>query len=128
MRRKSNRAINGTKQILAWAALALIVILLAVNRPQSKTEHINAVRGSGTTKSATTSEGEKSSTRRAEIIIELLNLRSAPSMSKQSITGTLKKGEVVEVLEEQPGWLRIKVDDGRSGYIAYQSEYLRFME
>jgi N-acetylmuramoyl-L-alanine amidase len=47
----------------------------------------------------------------------LANLRETPG-SKGRIIGVLKQGTRVEVLEEKDQWFRVRVEDGREGWVA----------
>jgi len=45
------------------------------------------------------------------------NLREAPG-SKGRIVGVLKQGMRLELLEEKDQWFRVRVEDGREGWVA----------
>jgi uncharacterized protein YgiM (DUF1202 family) len=47
----------------------------------------------------------------------LANLREAPG-NKAKIIGVLKQGTRLEVLEERDQWFRVRVEDGREGWVA----------
>lgn len=107
--------------------MVLLVALLVINRPgplSENTESGDRRHSKETTEtSSTVTAGQ-----RAEITTDGLNLRSAPDANEEAIIGTLRKGLVVEVLEKQPGWLKIKLDDGRIGYVAFQEQYIKFLD
>jgi uncharacterized protein YgiM (DUF1202 family) len=54
--------------------------------------------------------------RRAEIVLASVNLREGPSMDSKIIS-VLKKGTKLTVLEEKAGWLRVRLDDGKEGWV-----------
>ena len=47
----------------------------------------------------------------------LANLRAAPG-NRAKIIGVLKQGTRLEVLEERDQWFRVRVEDGREGWVA----------
>lgn len=51
-----------------------------------------------------------------KIIVEAINVRTAPSLNGQVIT-TLNQGEVVQALESKGQWLKILTSDNKEGYI-----------
>lgn len=125
---KLNKKPTGLKQFFAWAALILISLWLVANRPEQTSNKVGFESRPVSKETADTSSAPDAGGKRAEIITELLNLRSEPNSAKRTVIGTIRKGLVVEVLEKRPGWLKIKLEDGRSGYVAYQSKYVKFLE
>jgi len=125
---KSNKQPTDLKQLFAWAALIVIVFWLVANRPDQASNKVAFERGPVVEEATATAPAPETGGKRAEIITELLNLRSEPHDSKRNVIGTIRKGLVVEVLEKIPGWLKVKLEDGRSGYVAYQSKYVKFLK
>lgn len=56
---------------------------------------------------------------KAEIVVRVLNVREGPSLSKPTIA-QVAGGDTVTVLKERYGWLKISLDDGKTGWIAGQ--------
>lgn len=118
------------KQILAWLALFLIVIWLGANRPRGET---GAVDSRETSESGDSSAESSASTapkagNKAEVITNVLNLRSEPNTNAGTVIGNLPKGTVLEVLEEQGDWLKVRLDDGRVGHVAYGPQLIKRKE
>lgn len=63
-------------------------------------------------------EKPKPETRRGQVAARQLNVRSGPG-TEHGIIGSLKQGDVVEILEQLGDWLKIKVESG-DGYVAAQ--------
>ena len=68
---------------------------------------------------------EAGKNRQVEVLVEPLNLRSAPNRSGGNVIGTLTKRSVLTLHEQNNGWLRVSLPDGRSGYVAYDKRYVR---
>ncbi|MDP1809374.1 MAG: SH3 domain-containing protein [Actinomycetota bacterium] len=123
---KVNRKAADPKQLLAWAALIMIVVWLGVNRPRVVSTNVAIQRRSAPKEAVEASPALDAGGNRVEVITELLNLRAEPNAAKKTIIGTLRKGLVIDVLERRPGWLKVKLPDGRTGFIADQSKYIKF--
>jgi len=54
--------------------------------------------------------------RRTEIVLASVNLREGPGMNFKIIS-VLKKGTKLTVLEEKAGWLRVRLEDGKEGWV-----------
>jgi uncharacterized protein YgiM (DUF1202 family) len=54
--------------------------------------------------------------RMTEIVLASVNLREGPSMDSKIIS-VLKKGAKLIVLEEKAGWLRVRLEDGKEGWV-----------
>ncbi len=54
--------------------------------------------------------------RTTEIALAFVNLRQGPSMDSKILT-VLKKGTKLTVLEEKAGWLRVRLEDGKEGWV-----------
>ena len=116
---------------MAWSTLILVIGWLAVNWPGEAPDVAATKNRPDFQKGADVSTTENlasPSGNRAEIITELLNLRSEPNTNKKTIIGTLRKGLVIEVLDKKPGWLQVKLQDGRAGFVAYEAKYIRFLD
>lgn len=125
---KSNKQPTDLKQFFAWAALIIIVLWLVANRPEQESNKVAFERRPVLQEETATPPAPETGGKRAEIITELLNLRSEPRDNKRNVIGTIRKGLVVEVLEKHPGWLKVKLQDGRSGFVAYRSKYVKFLK
>ncbi|MGE4317395.1 MAG: SH3 domain-containing protein [Deferribacterales bacterium] len=55
----------------------------------------------------------------ANVTVPSLSIYSKPS-TNADITGTLKNGAGVEILEKKNGWVRIKLPEGATGYVKNQ--------
>lgn len=51
------------------------------------------------------------------VVADILNIRKGPSEDEDKI-GALKEGSVVEVLETKDGWDKIKLSDGKEGWVS----------
>ena len=79
---------------------------------QVKTETVAKLRERlGTAKTAVLTEY------RGLTVTDLANLREGPG-TKAKILRVLRKGTTVTVLEEKDQWFRVRLDDGREGWIA----------
>jgi uncharacterized protein YgiM (DUF1202 family) len=54
--------------------------------------------------------------RMTEIVLASVNFREGPSMESKIIR-ILKKGTKLTVLEEKAGWLRVRLEDGKEGWV-----------
>ncbi len=54
--------------------------------------------------------------RTTEIVLPFVNLRQGPSIDSKIIT-VVKKGTKLTVLEEKLGWLRVRLEDGKEGWV-----------
>lgn len=124
---KANRKKPDLKHLFAWAALILVVVWLGANRPKAVSTTVGAQKKSESTGTVETSRAADAGGERVEIVAELLNFRAEPSAAKKTIIGTLRKGLVMDVLARRPGWLEVKLSDGRTGFIADQDKYVKFL-
>lgn len=125
---KKNRKTADLKQLFAWAALMIIVVWLVTNRPTAIDTTVETRNKQVSTEAVEASPAAGAGGNRVEIIAELLNFRAEPNGEKKNIIGTLRKGLVVDVLEKSPGWLKVKAPDGRTGFIADQGKFIKFLE
>jgi len=115
------------KQFLAWLALFLIVVWLGANRPRGETVAVNSSEPS---KSRDSSAAPPAATapkagNKAEVVTDILNLRSEPNTNAGTVIGNVPKGTVVEVLEEQGSWLKVRLNDGKVGFVAYGPKLIK---
>ena len=54
--------------------------------------------------------------RTTEIVLPFVNLRQAPKLDSKIIT-VVKKGTKLTVLEDKLGWLRVRLEDGKEGWV-----------
>src|SRR3990172_8347545 len=123
---KPHRTKSDPKPALASSALILIIIWLGLSWPREP-GHVAKTKGpasSAADTTSTTADPKQEKSDRAEVVTELLNLRSEPTADKKKIIGTIRKGLIVQVLERKAGWLRVKLEDGRSGYVAYHTRFI----
>lgn len=110
---------------IPWVALLGLIILLIYLWPNDD----KAARPAETNveSSATVSQnqtGEKAKTEKAEAL-DLLRFRAEPSTDNSVVIGTVRKGEVLKVLEKQDEWLKVQRDDGTSGYITTDPKFVK---
>ncbi|MDW7652177.1 MAG: SH3 domain-containing protein, partial [Bacillota bacterium] len=55
--------------------------------------------------------------RYATVTVSALNVRTGPTTNFESFT-SLPQGAIVNVLDEQGGWLQVRLHDGRTGWLA----------
>lgn len=130
MPRRPSQPRQRAQQILAWLALLVILVWLAASWPRAAREKTRRVseETSATPRSGASTEPAAGAQGSAEIVTELLNFRSKPDRDNKAVIGSLKRGMIVEVLEKQPDWLHVKLDDGRTGYVVYKPELVKFIE
>lgn len=121
------------KQYLPW--LILLIAVYAVYSAYSGGS--GAISSSGdspslestsTTKPAAppSSDGkEAGKNRQVLVLVEPLNLRSAPTKSANNVIASLTKASQLTLQEQANGWLKVSLPDGRSGYVAYDTRYVR---
>ncbi|MGL5757045.1 MAG: SH3 domain-containing protein [Paraclostridium sp.] len=61
--------------------------------------------------------GEYTTKEKATVTASLLNVRKGPSVEEDKI-GTLDNNKVIEILEDQDNWYKIKLDDDKYGWIS----------
>jgi uncharacterized protein YgiM (DUF1202 family) len=52
-----------------------------------------------------------------QVVWDYVNLRKGPGTSYK-IVGNIKKGTSLKILEVNGGWLRVRLDDGRSAWVS----------
>ena len=120
---KTKRPRRDPKPVLAWLGLLMIIAWVSLSWPSAiRVRDRGATLPAARTKE-TTSTPVKTKTR-AEITAQSLNLRSVPGTGG-AIIGVLKRGTIVEVMETKPDWLQIRLEDGRTGYVAFRPDFIR---
>lgn len=120
--------INDRKQLLAWLVLLalLFVAYLGWQKSQFKpAANREAAPVSAAQKSRQQNKKPEAALKRAEVMTTMLNFRVRPELKDENVVATLKKGTIVEVLEQQEKWLKVKLTDGRVGYISAQPGLVR---
>ncbi len=120
MLRRDEQFVKGLSRAALWAGLFLVIIWLSLSWSR---ENRDAVRISleESTQSVDATGTKKP---RVKVIVDSLNLRSEPGADGRQVVGTLKKGEVVEILSKKLGWLQVELDDGRTGYVTDSPQYI----
>lgn len=77
-----------------------------------------------TTTTSIQNTDQQQKTDKVEVIIEVLNVRANPSPKSLKV-GKLKKGTVVQVLEYDGSWLKIKTGDNKVGYISSDKKLVK---
>lgn len=105
----------------------MILVWLGVNRPTPVQKTVATHKNLPPKETVETSPAADAGGNRAEVVAELLNFRAEPKAAVKTIIGTLRKGLVIDVLEKRPGWLKVRLPDGRTGFIADQGKYIKFL-
>lgn len=133
-RRNSKQVEKSSKQlirkVIPWLFLLVLIFFIVVNWPRSSGRQALPNKGNGD--KVLKIESQQRSPKppkpqEAEVLVELLNFRSSPSSSRNSIVGTLAKGTRVKVIKQQGEWLEIELSDGRKGFITAKPRYIRLI-
>lgn len=131
------------KHLLAWMVLMAIGIAawkmavpvrISMQETGKTTTSLTITRNgneqakeeSGRITTATSLQGvdQQQKSNKVEVIIEALNIRAEPSPKGLKI-GKLRKGTVVQVLETNGKWLKIKTGDNKVGYISSDKRLIK---
>ena len=113
-----------------WIMLAVIVVLLFYLWPgggksASSVKSKNGAESSAT--STTASPPANTPGSQAEILSDILNFRSKPSLSGKVVIGTVSKGTMVKIVERKDKWLKVELIDGRVGYLSFDPKYIHIV-
>ncbi len=125
MARRNEQFVKGLSKVALWAGLFLIIIWLSLSWSRENRDNARLSVGESSGTAIETSETGNIEKSRVEVIAESLNLRSEPGTGDTQVIGTLKKGEVVEIISKKPGWLQVRLADGRTGYVTDLPQYIR---
>ena len=106
MARKNEQFVRGLSRAALWAGLLLVIIWLSLNWSRENRDDVRLTVEKSAEKAGGSGDTSETNKPRVEVIADSLNLRSEPGSHDWQVIGTLKKGEVVEILSKKPGWLR----------------------
>lgn len=126
------------RHFASWAALVLLLLLVwSMARPALRQESASSPGGleptTVTRPSVPPTTGKPpaptpttipAGARVAEVLINNLNLRSAPKVNK-NVVGRLRRGETVFVVGRTDGWLEVMRRDGTKGFVTANSKFIR---
>jgi len=125
--KEKNDEINTAKAI-PWVILIFLIIFMFYLWPNAEDSNTatKVSSESSETIAAETEPAVSEKIERAEIL-DLLNYRSEPNDAKASIIGTVNKSESYKIIERQEKWLKIEKEDGTSGYITTDPNYVKIV-
>jgi len=113
------------RQLAAWLLLLAVLALAYSGWRQSQNQKLPAASRSVSVVPKKEKAVESESKKKAEVITTMLNFRVRPELKDETVVATLKKGTVVEVIAEQGSWLKVRLADGRVGFIVSQPNLVR---
>lgn len=113
------------RQLVAWLLLLTVLLLAYSGWRQSQNQKLPVANRSETLKQKGKKVVQSEPKKKAEVITSMLNFRVRPELKDETVVATLKKGTVVEVVAEQGSWLKVKLADGRVGFIVSQPNLVR---
>lgn len=125
-----NLLIRDKKQVFAWLLL-LVILVLAYNgwKNSNKNKPVASRANQQISQPEKKATGQQANIPKSvEIMAPMLNFRIRPELKDEAVVTVLKKGTVVELLEEQGAWLKVKLADGRVGFISAQPNLVQVKE
>jgi len=118
------------KHVIAW--IALIIVAIVVWKLAGPILYPGGPGESTSADSAVSEESPEvanpislpSGENRVQVIVGSLDIKEKPEEGSKNV-GTLTKGTIVQAIEVEGKWVKIKTVDNKTGYISASSDYVR---
>lgn len=117
-------------KLAPWVALVVLVIVMFTLWPRAQKGPVKSEKSQAeTTASAESSTpvNNQAKSNKAEVISQILNFRSKPTIKEKNVIAAITKGTKVKVLEDQGKWLKVQLEDGRIGFITANKKYIKLI-